>query len=116
MGVTPASTEDAAVIAATIHFTLGADTDWEAVRSLLGERAQLYVGVPGLVSKAFVYDPATSTYGGNYVWESRRALDDFLGSDIFAGARARFGEPRIGVYEVAAYLDRGEVVLPARAG
>ncbi|HEY6379056.1 MAG TPA: DUF4865 family protein [Candidatus Dormibacteraeota bacterium] len=98
------------MIAATIHFTLPEDTDWDAVRDLMRERAQLYVGLRGLHSKAFVIDPATRTYGGNYVFDSREALDDFLASDIFTGARTRFGEPRVSVYEVVANLEGDRVM------
>jgi hypothetical protein len=98
------------VIAATIHFTLPEGTDWEAVRALMRERAQLYIGLHGLHSKAFVIDPHTRTYGGNYVFENRAALDDFLASDIFGGARSRFGEPEIKVYEVVANLEGDRVM------
>lgn len=106
----------AGVIAATIHFTLPADTDWEAVRALMRDRAGLYVGLRGLRSKAFVIDPPSRTYGGHYVFESRAALDDFLRSDIFAGARSRFGEPRVSVFEVVANLEGDAVAIPASAG
>jgi hypothetical protein len=102
-----------AVVAATIHFTLPEDTDWDAVRALMRERAQLYVGLRGLHSKAFVIEPATRTYGGNYVFDSRDALDDFLSSDIFKAAKTRFGEPRVRVYEVVANLEGDHVVATA---
>ena len=104
------------MIAATIHFTLPADTDWDAVRALMRERAALYVGLSGLHSKAFVIDPPTRAYGGHYVFENRAALDDFLRSDIFAGAQARFGEPRVSVFEVVANLEGDAVAIPATAG
>ena len=103
------------MIAATIYFTLPEDTDWDAVRALMRERAQLYVGLRGLHSKAFVIDPATHTYGGNYVFHNRAALEDFLASDIFAGAKSRFGEPHIKVYEVVAYLE-GERIFATAPG
>lgn len=38
----------------TTRFTLPADTDWTALRATIHERAKLYAGMPGLVSKAFV--------------------------------------------------------------
>ncbi len=54
----------------------------------------LYRNMPGLVSKAFLYDLETREYGGNYVWETREDLDRFLSSEIFRAGKAKFGEPR----------------------
>lgn len=97
------------MIAATIRYILPAGTDWDATRSLLQERANLYVDMPGLISKAFLFDPQTREYGGNYVWEDRAALDAFLSSEMFKAAVKRFGTPEIRTHEMAAYLDRGVV-------
>jgi heme-degrading monooxygenase HmoA len=99
----------------TIRFILPEDTDWNAIRALLRERAQMYVDMPGLISKAFLCDPASREYGGNYVWETREALDAFLHSDMFRRAVEKFGQPDVRIHEVAAYLDKGEVIVPAGA-
>lgn len=78
------------------------------------DRAEnLYRKMPGLISKAFLYDPYTREYGGNYVWETREQLDAFLKSEIFLSAKAKFGEPSIRVHPIAAYLERGNVVVPS---
>lgn len=100
------------MIASTIRYIFPEDTDWDATRKLLEERAALYTGMPGLISKAFLFDPQTREYGGNYVWENRAALEAFLASEMFAAAVARFGKPEIKVHEIAAYLDRGKVIVP----
>lgn len=100
------------MIASTIRYIFPEGTDWDATRKLLQERAQLYLDMPGLISKVFIYDPQSREYGGNYIWESREALDAFLASDMFKAAVARFGEPEIRVHEVAVHLDHGKLVLP----
>jgi hypothetical protein len=100
----------------TMRFTLPTDTDWSKIPSLMEDRARnLYLNMPGLISKAFIYDAETREYGGNYVWESREQIDAFLKSDIVARAREKFGEPTYRVHRVAAYLDRGRVYVPAGA-
>ena len=67
----------------TMRFTLPADTDWSKIPALMQDRARnLYVNMPGLISKASVYDPDTREYGGNYLWERREQIDAFLKSDI----------------------------------
>lgn len=94
-------------------FTLPDDTDWDTQREVARQRAALYADVPGLRAKAFVIDPERRLYGGHYIWESAEALERFLASDLFAAAKQKFGEPRIEICEVAAYLSEGTLV-PAR--
>ena len=102
--------------ALTMRFTLPDTTDWSKIPGLMEERARtLYRDMPGLISKAFVYDPSTREYGGNYVWESREAIDAFLASEIVAQAREKFGDPIYSVHPIAAYLDRGQVIVPSEA-
>ena len=94
-----------------VVFTLPEGTDWDAIRQTARQRAALYTEVPGLRSKAFVLAPERRQYGGHYVWETREALNDFLTSELFASSKAKFGEPEIAIFEVAAYLSAGVVVL-----
>lgn len=100
------------MIASTIRYVLPEGTDWNATRSLMQERAMLYVDMPGLISKAFVIDSKTREYGGNYVWENRESLDRFLESEMFKGAVQRFGKPDIRTHEITVYLDRGTLYGP----
>jgi quinol monooxygenase YgiN len=39
--------------------------------------------VPGLVSKVWLADAASNTYGGVYTWIDRQAMDAFAQSDFF---------------------------------
>ena len=89
--------------ALSIRFVLPETTDWEAMRQLARDRAPMYEGLAGLVTKAFVLDPETREYGGNYVWESAEAADAFLVSALFQGAVAKLGEAsEVRRYEVPA--------------
>jgi len=97
--------------AMTAVFTLPDDTDWDAMRAIARERAEAYyLDLPGLKSKAFIIDPARRLYGGQYVWETREAMDAFIASDIFRSAAAKFGEPEFRFYEVPAYVEQGALV------
>ena len=51
----------------------------------------MYAGLPGLRSKAFVLDEGSGEFGGNYIWETRTALDAFLNSELFQGVVSKFG-------------------------
>lgn len=89
--------------ALSVRFVLPETTDWDEMRQLARDRAPMYEGLPGLVAKAFVLDPETREYGGNYVWESTEAMDAFLASDLFQGAIAKLGEAsEVRRYEVPA--------------
>ena len=98
--------------AMTAVFRMPEGTDWDILRELARQRAEaLYLDMPGLTSKAFIINPEERLYGGQYVWETRAAMEDFLASEIFAGAKAKFGQPIIQQYEVPAYVERGALVV-----
>lgn len=105
------------MFALTMRFRLPETTDWSTIPALMEDRARnLYADMPGLVSKAFVYDPGSREYGGNYVWESRRQIEDFLASDLVRQAKEKFGEPTaVHIHRVAVLLHRGEVMTAASA-
>jgi len=39
--------------------------------------ASTFATMPGLISKVWLADPATNTYGGVYTWRDRRSYEDF---------------------------------------
>lgn len=93
--------------ALTSHFAMPTDADWDALRQIAQDRATtIYRNLPGLRAKAFVIDPARRVYGGHYIWESREALDAFLASPIFESSVAKFGQPEVHIYEIAAYVEQ----------
>jgi len=98
------------MIATTIRFFLPKGTDWKAMGELMKQRAALYHDVHGLRSKAFVLNPDTREYGGNYVWDSREAFDAFRRSELYLSAVKKLGEPQeVKIYEVPAYVDNASV-------
>jgi hypothetical protein len=111
LGVGQTREELTTMHALSIRFHLPQDTDWQAIKQLMRERAELYTGVEGLVSKVFILNSETGEYGGNYVWRDPEAAEAFLKTALFQGAVKRFGAPAIHRYDVAAYLDHGKVVL-----
>jgi hypothetical protein len=48
------------------------------------EFASHLVGTPGLISKVYLTNPATNTYGGLYTWQDRGAMEQYLQSDLIA--------------------------------
>ena len=52
------------------------------------EDAAVFADVPGLLSKIWLADQSTNTYGGVYLWRDRDAMDSFVESDLFRGIRS----------------------------
>jgi Putative mono-oxygenase ydhR len=101
------------VFATTIRFSVPEGTDWEPLRQLMIRRAfDLFRHVPGLRSKAFVFSPERSEFGGNYVWETQDDAEAFLGSELFRESVQHFGTPRVERTEVCAYVEDGDLVSP----
>ena len=50
--------------------------------------APAFAGLPGLVSKTWLADAATNTYGGVYLWRDREAMESYRTSDIYKGMLA----------------------------
>jgi heme-degrading monooxygenase HmoA len=61
------------------------DLSEEAFIALCDQVAPAIAEVPGLISKVFLADPSTNTYGGVYTWRDRESMEAFAGSDIFVG-------------------------------
>jgi quinol monooxygenase YgiN len=65
-----------------VTFQLKDMTDAE-FRAFCDEVAPAFAGLPGLVAKVWLADPATGTYGGVYTWENRAAYEAYTQSDLF---------------------------------
>jgi len=99
------------MIAASILFKLPLSTDWSSIRQLAFERAKnLYQGMPGLTTKAFVLNEETGEYGGLNIWESKEALDTFLSSPTFQTSKDKFGTPEIKMFDLLAHIEQGKLV------
>lgn len=50
--------------------------------------APAFAQLPGLVSKTWLANAETNTYGGVYLWRDRRSMKNYERSDIYAGMLA----------------------------
>jgi heme-degrading monooxygenase HmoA len=94
------------MFAACFRFVLPEETDWDAMRKLMKERAKQFNKLPGLRSKTFLLDVAHREIGGNDVWETRESLEAYLRSDLYREVVRKIGEPKeLRIYEVPEYVD-----------
>ena len=74
--------------------------------------AQTFADVPGLVSKHWLANDDTNTYGGVYIFESKAAYEAFIGSELFAAvggnpALVNVSSKDFGVIEGPTRITRG---------
>lgn len=96
-----------------INYTVSgmSEDEWKAATE---PHAPIIGATPGLISKTWIADPETNSYGGVYLWESREAIDGFMNSAIVHGLAAN---PAIGnlsahtfdVWEEHSRITRGTV-------
>src|SRR6185503_2471100 len=79
----PARTEEVAVQILIVNFNLDGLSE-EEYSSACDDVAPAFAAVPGLASKVWLADRAEGIFGGVYTFESAKAVDDFLQSDVFA--------------------------------
>jgi heme-degrading monooxygenase HmoA len=52
-------------------------------RAHCDEVAPAFAEVPGLISKVWLANRVTNTYGGVYTWASREKMEEYAKSDLF---------------------------------
>ncbi len=60
----------------------------EAYRQQVEAVAPAFADLPGLLSKTWLANEETNTYGGVYVWEDREAMEGYAETDIFQAMAA----------------------------
>ena len=45
--------------------------------------APMFAALPGLLSKVWLADEGSNTYGGFYFWRDKAAMEEFADSDLF---------------------------------
>ena len=73
--------------------------------------AQTFADVPGLISKHWVANDDTNTFGGVYMFEFKAAYEGLIGSELFAAvggnpALANFSSKYFGVIEGSTRMTR----------
>ena len=61
----------------------------EYLKQMVEPDAPILAGVQGLISKVWLSDKDNNTFGGFYLWESKRTMDDFMSSDLVKAVVSR---------------------------
>src|SRR5262245_14087607 len=99
-----------------VNFQLNGIDDAQ-YRGACEEEAPGFAAIVGLLSKVWLADQSTNTYGGVYIWRDRQAMQSFVDGDLF---RAVGADPHLtnvmsrdfSVLEAPTSVTRG--LIPAR--
>ncbi len=81
-------------------------TTLEAVKLIFQSTAPRYRGMPGLVRKYYLFDPATAMAGGCYLFEGRAEAETVFNDEWRALIKDKYGaEPEIGYFETPVVVD-----------
>ena len=94
-----------------VNFHLNDLSDAE-FRAHCDELAPAFAEVPGLISKVWLANASTNTYGGVYTWEDREAMEEYRKSELFSGFAANphlaeVSSADFGVFEGPTSVTRG---------
>ena len=52
-------------------------------QSICNDVANDFASIPGLVSKKWLSNKKSNTYGGVYLWENKASMDDYINSELY---------------------------------
>lgn len=98
-----------------VNFNLR-NTTPDAFEKFCVETAEQFAALPGLISKVYLADPASNTFGGIYTWQDKDACDSFKQTELFRTVASHPGLTNItsrefGVLETPTRMTRGLVEI-----
>jgi hypothetical protein len=88
------------------------DMDEAGYRAACAEMAPAFAALPGLLTKIWLADPATNTYGGVYLFRDREAVEAYGASELFATVAAFPHFADITSRDFAVYDDLTRITQP----
>ena len=95
-----------------INFNLDGITPEQYEEACDGIFAPMFAEVQGLISKVWLSNTETGTFGGVYSWENNSDMDNYLSSELFASVKnhpnlANVKSLDFGILESATRVTRG---------
>ena len=72
-----------------ITYQLRGITQADYLKQMVEPDAPVLATVSGLISKVWLADEETNTFGGFYLWENKAAMDNFMHSDLVKAVVSR---------------------------
>jgi|SRR5215469_7100527 hypothetical protein len=102
-----------------VNFNLR-NTTPEEFEKFCVETAEQFAALPGLISKVYLADPSSNTFGGVYTWQDKDACNSYKESELFRAVATHPGLTNISsrefdVLETPTRMTRGLVSLSTAA-
>src|ERR1700730_10731860 len=104
------------MITAIVRFKLPPTIDAARAAELFEGSAPKYQGLAGLIRKYYLFDAASRTGGGCYLWESREAAERVYNAEWRKMITDRYGSaPELSYFETPVIVDNevGKTILDA---
>ena len=75
--------------AQVITYQLNDISQSEYLKQMVEPDAPILARVKGLISKVWLTDIEKNTFGGFYLWENKKAMEDFMNSDLVKAVVSR---------------------------
>lgn len=75
--------------AQVITYQLGDISQADYLEQMVEPDAPVLANVKGLISKVWLADEEKNAFGGFYLWESKKDMDDFMHSDLVKAVVSR---------------------------
>ena len=72
-----------------ITYQLGDISQADYLKQMVEPDAPVLASVPGLISKVWLADEETNSFGGFYLWETKTAMEAFMQSDLVKAVVSR---------------------------
>ena len=72
-----------------ISYQLSDISQAEYLKQMVEPDAPVLAKVPGLISKIWLADERTNSFGGFYLWENKTAMENFMHSDLVKAVVSR---------------------------
>ena len=72
-----------------ITYQLNDISQAEYLKQMVEPDAPILANVKGLISKVWLSDTEKNSYGGFYLWESKKAMEEFMHSDLVKAVVSR---------------------------
>ena len=72
-----------------ITYQLGDISQSDYLKQMVEPDAPVLANVKGLVSKVWLSDAEKNSFGGFYLWENKKAMEDFMHSDLVKAVVSR---------------------------
>ena len=94
------------MITVIVNFPAPKDATLESITEAFSSTTPRYEGLPGLIRKYYLFEPAAGIGGGVYLWEDRAQAEAFYNAEWRDRLEANYGvPPKICFFESPVIID-----------